>query len=72
MSKPTQKPAPGPEPRGFVENAFYENLAHIKRTDQKRFFLFSPASKHALSVYLSLKERYAEQPPPTPAARAAA
>lgn len=43
---------------GFVENAWYERVAEIMRTDPKRFFLFSPSTKYALSIYLDLKERY--------------
>jgi hypothetical protein len=46
-----------PQPRGFVENAWYELVAEIMRTDPKRFFLFSPATKYCLSVYLDLKEK---------------
>jgi hypothetical protein len=48
-----------PTPKGFVENAWYEQVAHIMRSDPKRFFLFSPQTKYALSVYLEMKERHA-------------
>ena len=49
------KPQP-PQPH-FEESAFYEQIAHIMRTDPRRFFIFSPATKYALSVYLEMKER---------------
>ncbi len=42
----------------FVESAWYEAVAHIMRTEPRRFFLFSPATKYCLSVYLDLKERH--------------
>jgi hypothetical protein len=48
-----------PMPKGFVENIWYEQVERIMRTDPKRFFLFSPATKYALSVYLDLKEKSA-------------
>jgi hypothetical protein len=47
-----------PNPRGFVINVWYEQVAHIMRTDPKRFFIFSPQTKYALSIYLEMKERY--------------
>lgn len=47
-----------PTPRGFVENAWYEQVAHIMHTDPKRFFLFSPTTKYCLAVYLEMKERH--------------
>lgn len=47
-----------PIPRGFVINAWYEQVAHIMRTDPRRFFLFSPTTKYCLSVYLEMKERH--------------
>jgi hypothetical protein len=46
-----------PTPRGFCENAWYEQVASIMRTDPKRFFIFSPQTKYALSIYLEMKER---------------
>jgi hypothetical protein len=48
---------PEPTPRGFVINAWYEQVASIMRTGPKRFFIFSPATKYALSIYLEMKER---------------
>lgn len=50
-----------PTPRGFVENLWYEQVERIMRTDARRFFLFSPATKLALSAYLDLKERHRQQ-----------
>jgi hypothetical protein len=47
-----------PTPKGFVENLWYEHVTHIMRSDPKRFFLFSPATKYCLSVYLDLKEKH--------------
>jgi hypothetical protein len=47
-----------PIPKGFVENIWYERVASIMRSDPKRFFLFSPQTKYALSVYLDLKDRH--------------
>lgn len=44
-----------PIPRGFVECLWYERVAEIMRTDRKRFFLFSPQTKRALSIYLDMK-----------------
>jgi len=49
---------PEPIPRGFVCNAWYEQVASIMRSDPKRFFLFSPTTKYCLAVYLEMKERY--------------
>jgi hypothetical protein len=31
------------------------------RNDPRRFFVFSPAAKYALSVYLEMKERHERQ-----------
>jgi hypothetical protein len=50
-----------PQPKGFITNAWYEQVAHIMRTDPKRFFLFSPTTKYCLSVYLEMKERHARE-----------
>jgi hypothetical protein len=47
-----------PTPKGFVENAFYEQVKRIMRGEPRRFFLFSPQTKYALSVYLDLKDRH--------------
>ncbi len=44
-------------PKGFVECPWYERVAEIMRTDRKRFFLFSPQTKRALEVYLTMKAR---------------
>jgi hypothetical protein len=44
-----------PNPRGFVENAWYEAVARIAESEPRRFFLFSPQTKHCLRVYLELK-----------------
>ena len=49
-----QKPSPQPH---FEVSTWYELIAHIMRTDAKRFFIFSPQTKYALSVYLEMKER---------------
>jgi hypothetical protein len=48
-----------PQPH-FEPCAWYEQVAQIMRTDPKRFFVFSPQTKYALSIYLEMKER-AEQ-----------
>ena len=50
-----------PSPRGFVENEWYEQVDLIRRTQPRRFFLFSPQTKRALSVYLDLKERHQQE-----------
>lgn len=50
------KPNP-PQPR-FVENAWYEAVEKIMRSDPKRFFLFSPATKKCLALYLDLKREH--------------
>jgi hypothetical protein len=41
----------------FEPCAWYEAVAHIMRTDPKRFFIFSTQTKYALSIYLEMKER---------------
>jgi hypothetical protein len=50
-----------PTPRGFVTNAWYEQVAQIMRSDPQRFFLFSPTTKYCLSVYLEMRERHARE-----------
>ena len=52
------KPQP-PQPR-FVINEWYEAVERIMRTDPKRFFLFSPATKKCLALYLNLKREHDE------------
>lgn len=47
-----------PIPRGFCVNQWYEQVARIARDEPRRFFLFSPQTKHCLRVYLDLKERH--------------
>jgi hypothetical protein len=50
-----------PTPHGFRVNEWYEQVEGIMRNDPKRFFLFSPQTKYALSIYLDLKERHQQR-----------
>jgi hypothetical protein len=56
-----------PTPRGFVINAWYEEIDRIRREEPRRYFLFSPVTKHCLFIYLMMKQRHEQ----TAATRAA-
>jgi len=45
-------------PVKFEENAFYERLIEMRRTDRKTFESLSPPSKLALAQYEKLKREH--------------
>lgn len=52
----SQKKAASPQPH-FEICAWYEQVNHIRLTDQRRYFLFSPVTKRCLEIYLEMKAR---------------
>jgi hypothetical protein len=50
-----------PTPRAFVISLWYEQVNHIRLTDPRRYFIFSPTTKHCLFVYLMMKQRALEE-----------